>query len=41
MKKFEYKKIFTATEEQLNQLGQEGWELVVANDYYIFKREIA
>jgi hypothetical protein len=44
MKKFEYKKVFSpVSEDELNNLGKIGWELVHAEHagYYIFKREIA
>lgn len=42
MQKWEYKKIVDCSEETLNKLGAEGWELVgtlsVGNCYLIFKR---
>jgi hypothetical protein len=47
MKKYEYKKEITPSLKYLNELGNEGWELItvavsnVTNSFvYIFKREI-
>lgn len=49
MQKWEYKVIETAqpTEEQLNELGAEGWELIVGaidahlGSVFIFKRKMS
>ena len=40
MQKWEYKTINSgATDRELNNLGEQGWELVAASNYsYIFKR---
>ena len=45
MDKWEYKKIQCCSEEEMNKLGQQGWELAFMpkyNDFpsYIFKRKI-
>ncbi len=46
MKKFEYKIVKSSlSEDELNILGDEGWELichniVVSNQMFIFKKEI-
>ena len=43
MKKFEYKQLKRAVDfEYLNELGNEGWELVaIQGDFYFLKREIS
>lgn len=41
MKKYEYISTPLETNDHLNTLGQEGWELVcIDQDIFIFKREI-
>jgi hypothetical protein len=41
MKKYEYKARPNLSPDDLNTLGQEGWELVCINqNMFIFKREI-
>ena len=43
MKKFEYKQLKRTVDfEYLNELGNEGWELVaIQGDFYFLKREIS
>ena len=37
MQKWEYKTLsYAPSEEQLNQLGAQGWELVAANEAFCF-----
>lgn len=43
MKKFEYKRVLLPELYELNELGEQGWELVYVRDddmYFYFKREI-
>jgi len=42
MQKWEYKRLeINPSEEELNELGSQGWELVAANEYYCyFKRPL-